>query len=179
MFLKYPNYLIWCVSPGYPNAIPWPYESYKMIPWPFGKLAIKFPLFIGKICKNNLYNVNDDNILIILGYLQGYVNESFIVSTLFECQVKCDTLHSICRSLNYIENEDGSNICEINNEAQYCALPGDFIVKENSFYVEVMPEKDNVVSIIFTPTRLHPQFIVPTEALNPLFNLLACRWVCI
>ena len=97
-----------------------------------------------------IYNVNDNNILIILGYLEGYVNESFIVSTLFECQVKCDTLHFICRSLNYIENEDGSNICEINNEAQYCALPGDFIVKENSFYVEVMPEKDNVVSIIST-----------------------------
>ena len=24
----------------------------------------------------------------------------------------------------------------------------------------------------------HPQFIVPTEALNPLINWLACRWLC-
>lgn len=39
-------------------------------------------------------------------------------------------------------------MCEINNEAKYCALPGDFIVKENSFYVEVVPGHDEV-SIIF------------------------------
>ena len=82
------------------------------------------------------------------GYLQGYLNESFVVSTLFECQIKCGTLHSICRSLNYIENEDGKNICEINNEAQYCALPGAFIVKENSFYIETFLEKDYAVSKI-------------------------------
>ena len=61
--------------------------------------------------------------------------------------MRCDTLYLTCKSLNYIENEDGSNICEVNFNAQYCALPGDFIVKEHSFYVETMPGKDDVVSI--------------------------------
>ena len=61
--------------------------------------------------------------------------------------MRCDTLHLTCKSLNYVENEDGSNICEINYEIQNCALPGDFIVKENSFYVETVPAKDDAVSI--------------------------------
>ena len=56
-------------------------------------------------------------------------------------------MHTTCKSLNYVGNEDGSNICDINRDTQYCALPGDFIIKENSFYVETMPGKDDVVSI--------------------------------
>ena len=40
-----------------------------------------------------------------------------------------------------------SCLSELNHDAQYCALPGDFAVKENSFYVETMPGKDDVVSI--------------------------------
>ena len=92
-------------------------------------------------------SVNDHNILVVLGYLKGYVNESSVVPSLMHCQMRCDTLHLTCKSLNYIENEDGSNVCEINHEAQYCALPGDFIVKENSIYIETMPGKDDVVSI--------------------------------
>ena len=90
--------------------------------------------------------INGHNILVILDYLNGYVYESSVVSSLMHCQMRCDTLHIRCKSLNYIENEDGSNVCEINHEAQYCALPGDFIVKENSFYVETMLEKDDAVS---------------------------------
>ena len=90
--------------------------------------------------------INDHNILVFLGYLEGYVNESSVVPSLMHCQMRCDTLHLTCKSLNYVENEDGSNICEINYEAQYCALPGNFIVKENSYYVETMPEKDDSVS---------------------------------
>ena len=89
--------------------------------------------------------INGYNI-VVLGYLKGYVYESSVVSSLFDCQIKCDILHVTCKSLNYVENEDGSNICEINYEAQYCALPGNFIVKENSYYVETMPEKDDSVS---------------------------------
>ena len=92
-------------------------------------------------------SINNYNFLVVLGYLKGYVNESSVVPSLMHCQMRCDTLHLTCKSLNYIENEDGSNICEINFDAQYCALPGDFIVKENSFYVETMPGKDDVVSI--------------------------------
>ena len=92
-------------------------------------------------------SINDLNILVVLGYLEGYVNESSVVPSLLHCQMRCDTLHLTCKSLNYVENEDGSNICEINHDAQYCALSGDFIVKENSFYVETMPGKDDLVSI--------------------------------
>ena len=92
-------------------------------------------------------SINDHNILVVLGYLKGYVEESSVVPSLMHCQMRCDTLHLTCKSLNYIENEDGSNICEINFDAQYCALPGDFIVKENSVYIETMPAKDDVVSI--------------------------------
>ena len=90
--------------------------------------------------------INGYNI-VVLGYLKGYVYESSVVSSLFDCQIKCDILHVTCKSLNYVENEDGSNICEINYDAQICTLPRDFIVKDNSFYVETMPEKDLDVSI--------------------------------
>ena len=92
-------------------------------------------------------SINDHNILVVLGYLKGYVNESSVVPSLMHCHVRCVNLHITCKSLNYIENENGSNICELNHDAQYCALPGDFAVKENSFYVETMPGKDDVVSI--------------------------------
>ena len=92
-------------------------------------------------------SINNHNILVVLGYLKGYVNESSVVPSLMHCQMRCDTLQLTCKSLNYIENEDGSNICEINHDAQYCALPGHFIVKENSVYIVTMPGKDDVVSI--------------------------------
>ena len=102
-------------------------------------------------------SINYHNILVVLGYLKGYVNESSVVPSLLHCQMRFVTLHTTCKSLNYIENEDGSNLCEINHDAQYCALPGDFIVKENSFYIETMPGKDDVVSIfalLFASTLL-------------------------
>ena len=67
---------------------------------------------------------------------------------MMHCQMRCDTLHIRCKSLNYIAHEDGSNVCEINHDAQYCALPGYFIVKENSFYVETILEKDDPVSAL-------------------------------
>ena len=92
-------------------------------------------------------SINDHNILVVLGCLKGYVNESSVVPSLLHCYVRCISPHLPCKSLNYVENEDGSNICEINHDAQYCALPGNFTVKENSFYVETMPGKDDVVSI--------------------------------
>ena len=92
--------------------------------------------------------IKDHNIFVFLGYLEGYVNESSVVPSLMHCQMRCDTLHLTCKSLNYVENEDGSNICEINYEAQYCALPGNFIVKENSYYVETMPENDAVSTFL-------------------------------
>ena len=95
-------------------------------------------------------SINVHNILVVSGYLKGYVNESSFVPSLFHYQMRCDTLHLTCKSLNYVENEDGSNICEINDETQNCALSGDFIVKENSFYVETVPGKDDAVSI-FAP----------------------------
>ena len=95
-----------------------------------------------------LITINGHNILVILGYLKGYVYESSVVPSMMHCQMRCNTLHIICKSLNYIANEDGSNVCEINHEAQYCALPGDFIAKENSFYVETILEKDDAVSVL-------------------------------
>ena len=95
-----------------------------------------------------LITIKGHNILVILGYLNGYVYESSVVPSMMHCQMRCDTLHIRCKSLNYIANEDGSFVCEINHEAQYCALPDDFIVKENSFYVETILEKDDPVSAL-------------------------------
>ena len=93
-----------------------------------------------------LITINGHNILVILGYLNGSVNESSVVTSMMQCQMRCNTLHIRCKSLNYIANEDESNVCEINHDTQYCALPGNFIVKVNSFYVEKMLERDDVVS---------------------------------
>ena len=107
-----------------------------------------FQLFPYVLYCIKLITINCHNILVILGYLKGYVYESSVVPSMMHCQMRCDTLHIICKSLNYIANEDGSNVCEINHEAQYCALPGNFIVKENSFYVETILEKDDAVSVL-------------------------------
>lgn len=80
----------------------------------------------------------------ILGILHGHVNQSIAVSTMFECQVKCSNSRPVCKSINYIENEDGSKICQINKETKKCALPGDTLLKENSFYIEILPAEDEV-----------------------------------